>query len=363
MTIKFLLQSEKERANVYVRMSISRGKVIKRKTGYVTSPSKFEKDRRLKLNLKELATKIERAYNLSIENEEEITGVWLEGIISGRIKKQTVQTQAREIILNAHSRPNSKRGVGLSEGRIKVYKTFINILNRFQKDVPIASVNLDFADRFKDWLFAQRYSVNYVGKNLELLKTVCRDANLKGAKISKELNQIRTLKERKKNIIVLTPADQLKIKQCVLTSERLDNVRKWLLLGCMIGQRGGDLLALTPDNIKEVKGVRVFEIVQQKTGKMVYIPIVPEADQYIKEFPYEISLQKFNDYLKELAEIAEVKKRLSSHVCRRSFATNYYGKIPTPILIGITGHSSESMFLGYIGKTSMDNALEFLNYF
>ena len=34
---------------------------------------------------------------------------------------------------------------------------------------------------------------------------------------------------------------------------------------------------------------------------------------------------------------------------RRSFATNFYGKIETPLLMNITGHSKESTFLTYIG--------------
>ena len=40
---------------------------------------------------------------------------------------------------------------------------------------------------------------------------------------------------------------------------------------------------------------------------------------------------------------------ISSHDLRRSFATNYFGKIETPILMQITGHSKESTFLKYIG--------------
>lgn len=41
---------------------------------------------------------------------------------------------------------------------------------------------------------------------------------------------------------------------------------------------------------------------------------------------------------------------IASHCFRRSFASNYYKKIPTPILINITGHSKESLFLTYINK-------------
>jgi len=90
-------------------------------------------------------------------------------------------------------------------------------------------------------------------------------------------------------------------------------------------------------------------------------------------FPKKIAHQKLNDIIKvvcKLSGIDEVVKGtklntetnrkefgmypkyelISSHCFRRSFATNYYKKIPTPILINITGHSKESLFLTYINK-------------
>ena len=54
-------------------------------------------------------------------------------------------------------------------------------------------------------------------------------------------------------------------------------------------------------------------------------------------------------HLKE-SGIFEKWELVRSHTCRRSFATNYYKKIPTAVLIGITGHSKESLFLEYINK-------------
>ena len=126
----------------------------------------------------------------------------------------------------------------------------------------------------------------------------------------------------------------------------------------------------------------------------------------------KISLVKFNEYIKQVCQIAEIntptkgrkkpkgtkpaaevendkpkiyiplherKKTIvtnptikgvfpkweviSSHVCRRSFATNFYGRIPTPVLMNITAHGTEKMFLSYIGKTTYDNAFQMLEYF
>ncbi len=55
-------------------------------------------------------------------------------------------------------------------------------------------------------------------------------------------------------------------------------------------------------------------------------------------------------------------KLITSHICRRSFATNHYGDIPTPYLLNITGHSTEREFLNYIGKTSIDYADQMASY-
>ena len=41
---------------------------------------------------------------------------------------------------------------------------------------------------------------------------------------------------------------------------------------------------------------------------------------------------------------------ITAHDLRRSFATNYYSKVETPILMRITRHKKESTFLEYIGE-------------
>ena len=218
---------------------------------------------------------------------------------------------------------------------------------------------------------------------------MCNDAFKNGIETNKQIKNIKVVSEKRKpeEIIYLSNEEQQKIKETELTSIAYINARKWLLLGCLIGQRGGDLLSLTPDNIKVRQGRKIIELVQQKTGKQVAIPVSNKALEYVEnEFPYKISLARFNEYIKKICEKAEINKpttgllkeegikgkvkttlpkwkTISSHVCRRSFATNYYTKIPTPLLMNITAHSSEKVFLAYIGKTTYDNAFQILDYF
>ena len=54
---------------------------------------------------------------------------------------------------------------------------------------------------------------------------------------------------------------------------------------------------------------------------------------------------------------------VSSHIGRRSFATNFFGKIPTPLLMAATGHSSEQIFMRYINPVDKDRIISLSNYF
>jgi integrase len=160
-----------------------------------------------------------------------------------------------------------------------------------------------------------------------------------------------------------------------LTSKAINNVRNWILLGCEIGQRGGDLLNITNENIRFKANNYYLDVIQQKTNKSVTIGIIAAhvIDIVENNLPTKIPHQKFNDFIKVVCKMAGIEtvvkgsklntitnrkelgfypkyELIASHCFRRSFATNYYKKIPTPILINITGHSKESLFLTYINK-------------
>ena len=129
-----------------------------------------------------------------------------------------------------------------------------------------------------------------------------------------------------------------------------------------------------------------------KTNKIMTVPLSKKVLEILKKrggnFPYSISDQKYNDYIKDVCKLAEIDEKVkgsiievtkkekrkksgtyekwelvSSHIGRRSFATNNYGKIPTSLLISATGHSTEKMFLEYIGKSDTQKALQLAEYF
>jgi integrase len=157
---------------------------------------------------------------------------------------------------------------------------------------------------------------------------------------------------------------------------------RWLLIGLCIGLRVSDNLKLSPNNLRKAPIGLYIDIIQQKTKKAVTVGV---ADSLIieileNEFPRRVSHVVFNKQIKVLCKMAGIegivpgfknnpKNRskeiinapkdefVTSHIMRRSFASKYYGKSETPLLMNITGHSKESNFLTYIGTHQNKDAL------
>ena len=203
------------------------------------------------------------------------------------------------------------------------------------------------------------------------------------------------VKEEKVDNIYLNFDELKKIEKADLQQEYLINARDWLLISCYLGQRVSDLMKFTSEHLRTENDKQLIEFTQQKTGKLMTVPLHPKVVEVLKkrnnQFPRPLSDQKYNDYLKVICKEAQLNEKVkgskkletskdskiyrkqigfyekwelvSSHIGRRSFATNFYGKIPTSYLIYVTGHSTEKQFLTYINKSNKDIALELTNYF
>ncbi|CAL65250.1 tyrosine-type recombinase/integrase [Christiangramia forsetii] len=408
-SIKFLLQSKSSNAPVYARLSLGRGKVYKRKTGLYINPSLWSKatgfpktkssdGRELKSDLKSLESKLLNKLNEDNSSGIEINGDWLSFNIDLHFKRVVSNESNSDYLVDAidsylngaNLRDNNKGGKGLSRSRIQGLKRCKTIIEEFsgRKKYKVVEVNLAFAKKFKTWMHNdQKYALSYTLKMIDNIKSICYDAETNGVKISPQLKKIKAGKVKKEEIVYLSFDELEVLKKVDLNSEALDNARRWLILGCNIGQRGGDLLQLTEGNVRTVQGRMVIELIQTKGEKHVLVPLNYDAKEILKEgFPRAITPQKFNEHVKEVCRIAEFNdiiytgvpkmvlvsktskkkvKRLvydhyekwetiASHVCRRSFATNYHDQMPLPFMMSITGHSSEKTYLKYVGKTSSD---------
>ncbi|MCB0455460.1 MAG: phage integrase SAM-like domain-containing protein, partial [Aequorivita sp.] len=437
--------SKSNPAEIYLRLSLGRGKDLQRKIDLSTNPKDWNikkglpiEPKQSKLNsLTENYQEKLRAYNdlseklrglkdsifkkLNDANSTgvEVTGDWLQFNIDlhfGRVSETSISEYVIDSIQNildtSATRKNGKGSLGLSKSRLNSYNSLIKIFKEFEicskKKYKVKDINIPFESEFLKWLInTKRYSNGYALKKMADLKTVCYDAETFGIETHPQIKKVGTAKGKSFLPVYLTPSELEKIKGVDLYRESLKNARKWLLLGCNIGQRGGDLLQLTKDNfVTRNNGLEVIELVQEKTNKAVTIPVLETTKEILETgLPYKISLQKFNDCIKEICQKAGINQMvegtkicmideegniipkdengnyikkgvkrkihgnyhkydlLSSHTCRRSFATNQYGILPTPLIMKITAHSTEKMFLKYIGKDSLDYAQQIADFY
>jgi integrase len=173
-------------------------------------------------------------------------------------------------------------------------------------------------------------------------------------------------------------------------SEKLKNVKLILMTLLFTGCRYSDVFKIIPECTYDKDGTkfRYARLISQKGSQEMVIPILdPLEKAYAEnngELPYLISDVKFNKYVKDLVEEAELtdevrlsftnskgKKEfeiknfnqfVSSHIGRRSFITNLINHIPVTILSKITGHSltNKNVIFGYNKISLLDNAVLFV---
>ena len=413
-TVKFQLLSESETAPIYLRLSVKRNLSPRAKTGLHIAPknwstTNFPKtntptNKNLKSSLQKLETYILEEVNNANTNGMLTNTNWLKHKIDLFFERVTENLQSdlladaiQSIIDEAPTRKNAKGGIGLSKARINSYNSLKNIINEYQnKNIfKVKDVNIKFAKDFLKYLLnTKKYKKSYALKKISDLKTACKNASYYGVETSVQLKKISTPKPKNENILYLSPKELQVIEDVVLLSDALKNARKWLLLGCNIGQRGGDLLQLNESNFITRNHLDVIELKQQKTDKNVTIPVLEKTEKIIKSgMPYKISTQKFNSHIKEICKLAGINEMIkdskmtvtekgkgrtqkrkiegtypkwqlmASHVCRRSFCTNLYGVLPIPLIMSISAHSSEKMLLNYIGKDSLDYAQQIADFY
>lgn len=406
-SVQFRLRSNvNKNVSIKVRLTIGRNNDIETNTGFTINPKEWSnstnkpkqntaENKQLFNDLKKLETYLFDSLNNDLANSILIDKFWLENRINDcfkrveKIDNGLLVNHIQYIIDNANTRKIKGRNkLGLSENRKKGYITFRNLIKDYQdvikKQIHLLEVNKQFVEKLTNWLInTKKYSVNYSGKQIDNLKTVCLDAEKLGIPINEQIKFIESFSENAEDRLIVTLSiDEIEqIRTTELENKAHLNARKWLLLGCQIGQRSNDLLAITKNDFRYTSKGIYLDLVQKKTSKPVTIGII---ENYLIEiiendFPYKISSQKLNEYIKEVCKIAKIdeviegkkidkdtkRKKLdyypkheliTSHCFRRSFATNYYKRIPTPILMNITGHTKESIFLNYINKSEDKDA-------
>lgn len=415
-TINFLFRSTKAEANLTLRLLFrSQGKdnVLAVNTKFPVTKQYWEKQHSIKKpkeievvnrqhEVAEELNKIEKyvltAFNGA--NADTVDKKWLQNQIDMYYNPPVKPEQLPTDLVGYFDKylefkkgditPNTKKKINVIKQMVVRYVEITD------KPLSLTDIDLNFKMGFEKYCADERYSANTVSTALKFIRTVCNHANSVGLNISPQLGKIKIKHHEVENIfLTFEELEKLETTDKSKFTNSLLNARDLLIISCYTGQRISDFMKFTPKNIRKEKDAILIEFTQVKTKKKMTIPMHPKVSEILKKrggkFPTPISDQKYNEYIKKVCKIAGIDEVVSgskksetaenskvfrkeegefpkwqlvtSHIGRRSFASNFYGTIPTGHLAYMTGHSTETMFLTYIGKSNKDLALEMTKYF
>ena len=387
-TIKFYLQSKKNPAGIYVRLREGRNIDAKAKTNFAINPSDWNSTKEKPKNLKDEGFKKLNAgltnfksnllnhYNDS-QSQTEINSKWLKNFINPSTQKNEISSKLVDYF---GYYAKYKKG-NVSKDTYTKILTNQKFLEKFEinrrTEFLIKDVNNNFIVEFKNFCESENIAQNTFARKVRFIKTICYDAMKNGIETHYQLPSIKA-KNEKINIIYLTEDEYNNICKKDFEFDYLNNTRDWLIVCCETAQRISDFMNFTKSNIRFDGQDSFIEFTQKKTQTKMSVFVTPKLSKLLKKnngsFPRKISSAKFNEYLKVVCKesgltnlvdgelknketkIREVGKfpkwkLITSKIGRKTFASNYFGKLPNELIMAQTGHKTESSFLAYVGKT------------
>jgi|GEM_PF-207745 len=222
-------------------------------------------------------------------------------------------------------------------------------------DIKLLQVQFKFAEQFYDYLTIKGNSGhNSAMKHVKNIKQVI-DRAVSNSWIS--VNPIKNFKcsyiDPNQEGIVMTDIQSLINKE--FDKKSINIVKDIFLFCCFTGYAYQDVRALTPEHIiTGIDGKKWIAINRAKTGSKEDVPLLPIAQQLIEKYKnHKICKQKnrllpvmdnrtHNLYLKEIAEQCGIKRDLTTHIARHTFATTVTleNDVPLPTVQKMLGHKS-----------------------
>lgn len=408
-TVKYFIKGKSTLSQIYVRVRDGREIDLSNKTklvidannwslkkGEVKQTSSFQEKQNLQKKLDQLESNLNDQIHKAKLGGIELTKEWLNNCIEtfhGKVKVESselikvienhiisLQTRLKKVGIQ------TTKGFGTTISHIKKYQKFK------KKTFHLFDVDNNFLESFITFLKEKEgYANSTINKDVSRIIQICKTSKLKGMEVNDSIFIAQYTIEKPERTFVTLTEEELNLIQNYEGTNYLENVRDWLIIGCWTGCRIGDLLKLTLENvINREDGSSIIRYTQSKTRKSVDVFVHPIVNKIIKRlngFPRPISDVKFNQYIKELCKRVEINNEImgekmnpktlrkekgtfpkyeliTSHICRRSYATNHYHKLSNKIIMKVTGHATERQFLDYIGEIDSDQYInEFANLY
>jgi site-specific recombinase XerD len=314
--------------------------------------------RSLNAYLDTLQAKVYEAHRVLWEKGETITATALKQHVKGGHEQQ-------RLILEIFEKHNEKLaqlvGRDFSPATLKRYKTSLEHTRHFifwkykLPDLEITRLNYEFIAEFAFWLKTVRHcnhnsTMKYLG-NFKKIVLLC----IKSGWLLRDPFAGFKLSKREVERPYLSEGELQQMAAKTFPSERLGYVRDVFLFSCFTGLAYADVKKLQRTEITTgVDGSPWIFTHRQKTHTSSRIPLLPFSLSILEKYKDHpqcvregrllplLSNQKMNAYLKEIAEVCGIQKKLTFHIARHTFATTVTltNGVPIETVSRMLGHKN-----------------------
>lgn len=254
------------------------------------------------------------------------------------------------------------------EGTVRKFDTTLLYLKQFLKqryrkdDIPLPEINQEFVRDFEFFLKTEKSCQNNSAlKHIKNFRKVIRIA-IGNDWIKRDPFFGLRFKAEEVNVDFLSNDELKRIRQKKITIPRLERIRDIFVFCCFTGLAFVDVSQLTAEDlIKDAQGNMWIRKMRQKTKEMCNIPLLSVAKEILEKYKDFASTnakglllpvssnQKTNAYLKEIADICGIKKKLTTHVARHTAATVVFlaNRVSMENVAKILGHANLNMTRHY----------------
>ncbi len=228
-----------------------------------------------------------------------------------------------------------------------------------KRNIALEDISLKFLNDFDYYLKTEKkFKQITINKSIQRVRKIIKLAIAEGFLMT---DPFLLYKPKKviNSITYLTTKELYKLENHKFSQKRLEQVRDMFVFCCYTGLPYQEMSILAQKHIvKKFDGKLWIDMFRQKTKRQFSIPLLPKAISIIEKYQDDkrllpvVSNQKFNSYLKEIAEIIGIEKKLTHHIARKTFATTVllYNDVPIEVVSELLGHSKISTTQDHYAK-------------
>ena len=237
----------------------------------------------------------------------------------------------------------------------RLFKEFIQ--KKYErKDLYLREINLGFIQGFHAYLLGEKkMGQNSCTKHLKFLKKLL---NLAVANSYISYNPVNVYKVEREPVEIdfLDEEELRKIINFDTPLPRLERAKDMFLFGCFTGLSYIDIKTLTPEHFEKDSAGRIWIKKRRvKTGVLSRIPLLPIAKLILDKYKGGeklLPIQKpadINKYLKDIAILCGINKRICFHTSRHTFASTVTlaNNISLEVVSKMLGHTNTRMTAHY----------------